>query len=894
MAITLKNITAADTISSMVDKINFNFDQLLLNGGGIEGPRGIEGYPGMQGVQGEKGNTGLRGEKGERGVHFHLLNRYGSDESAIEYALEHGLDETDPEGDEYKDGDMIIALIPVSSNGDANFTDSIWRVEERQDNFYPVNTNVIFSQTTFFEEIIVGQTNNKLLRTRYDDSNNKRGLVLNDYNHRIIDGSGSETATITDSMIEDIIDNNIVLVYTEALSQNNSEGSPNCGIVFYKNTPIISGTTPPEIGDFPRINYIISPNSVTDHINYFNIAAPQQGLHLTAKNDILVNSIEGNITIKATDASSKISIERSNKKIIVSKKEGGINELHLIGDEIFIEKENVSTEQWLKIRNKNYTDSDSCEIELCKNGTYISFENLFSIGYPGLETKDGSPSEDEYFNQSRILLTNGVNAPHIDIISPEIYIGRDPRWDEYADNYGISILKNEIKETAQNTFEEEDTNGQYSYLDKVKIALDTQTGHKSNVLLETTYPGVTKISNVSEKYLDCIINYVESDDFYTYNHDDPYYGYHVTDSYNLGTSPMMDGIIKNGRYNRANMNCYQNMSIRNINNMGAVHAGSLVFTGRYGGTNDKIQDKLAYDFIRVGNVVYCTFHGEINTNKICARNSSTPNITKQDLYKHWGDTSQQSMNRTYGESFFKSNVNLLVNWPTSNSISSRLPNYMSLSKESNIFDTDLFSVNTSTNGLSKKSSYQASKVVLPTLLTVSLNRLYLNLYPPVIKVTKSGNTFSTNISDFNGHMVYSSGGSIYHKELVYYDDVENTSSNLLKIPAITVKDMTNSTSASKLTDSDSSGIFTLAGSTSTNIVEISGYFSYVLNCKSDNLHSNKSGLVLGSEATIVDVKTYTSGRSVYVPQNTIIDTPVSADYTPERTEVVSTIDFNEN
>ena len=60
MPITLKNITAADTLSSMVDKINFNFDQLILNGGGIEGPRGIKGYPGAEGLQGERG---LEGQK---------------------------------------------------------------------------------------------------------------------------------------------------------------------------------------------------------------------------------------------------------------------------------------------------------------------------------------------------------------------------------------------------------------------------------------------------------------------------------------------------------------------------------------------------------------------------------------------------------------------------------------------------------------------------------------------------------------------------------------------------------------------------------------------------------------------------------------------------------------
>ena len=39
MPITIQEIIASDTISQLVDKTNFNFDQLLLNGGGPAGPR---------------------------------------------------------------------------------------------------------------------------------------------------------------------------------------------------------------------------------------------------------------------------------------------------------------------------------------------------------------------------------------------------------------------------------------------------------------------------------------------------------------------------------------------------------------------------------------------------------------------------------------------------------------------------------------------------------------------------------------------------------------------------------------------------------------------------------------------------------------------------------------
>jgi hypothetical protein len=55
MPITIREILASDTISGAADKINFNFDQLLLNGGGPPGP------PGPQGPIGPIGGRGIRG-----------------------------------------------------------------------------------------------------------------------------------------------------------------------------------------------------------------------------------------------------------------------------------------------------------------------------------------------------------------------------------------------------------------------------------------------------------------------------------------------------------------------------------------------------------------------------------------------------------------------------------------------------------------------------------------------------------------------------------------------------------------------------------------------------------------------------------------------------------------
>ena len=57
MPITIQEIIASDTISQLVDKTNFNFDQLLLNGGGPAGPAGPKGPIGPAGGRGPKGTT---------------------------------------------------------------------------------------------------------------------------------------------------------------------------------------------------------------------------------------------------------------------------------------------------------------------------------------------------------------------------------------------------------------------------------------------------------------------------------------------------------------------------------------------------------------------------------------------------------------------------------------------------------------------------------------------------------------------------------------------------------------------------------------------------------------------------------------------------------------------
>jgi len=67
MTINLKQIWPLDTDNIKLDKINYNFDQLIANGGGPKGFTGPDGNTGAQGFQGALGFQGYRGTQGFQG-----------------------------------------------------------------------------------------------------------------------------------------------------------------------------------------------------------------------------------------------------------------------------------------------------------------------------------------------------------------------------------------------------------------------------------------------------------------------------------------------------------------------------------------------------------------------------------------------------------------------------------------------------------------------------------------------------------------------------------------------------------------------------------------------------------------------------------------------------------
>lgn len=63
----LKQIFITDTDNDKLDKVNYNFDQIVANGGGPMGSQGATGAQGFQGLAGDQGATGPQGAQGAQG-----------------------------------------------------------------------------------------------------------------------------------------------------------------------------------------------------------------------------------------------------------------------------------------------------------------------------------------------------------------------------------------------------------------------------------------------------------------------------------------------------------------------------------------------------------------------------------------------------------------------------------------------------------------------------------------------------------------------------------------------------------------------------------------------------------------------------------------------------------
>ena len=76
MIINLKQVRVLDTDNIKLDKINYNFDQLIANSGGPRGYTGTNGNTGFQGFRGAQGFQGFQGYLGAQGNDANPIDSY--------------------------------------------------------------------------------------------------------------------------------------------------------------------------------------------------------------------------------------------------------------------------------------------------------------------------------------------------------------------------------------------------------------------------------------------------------------------------------------------------------------------------------------------------------------------------------------------------------------------------------------------------------------------------------------------------------------------------------------------------------------------------------------------------------------------------------------------------
>jgi hypothetical protein len=129
MPISLKHINTSDSDTIKLDNVNYNFDQLVANGGGPRGPQGPIGQTGIQGTTGVQGFQGVEGNQGTQGTQGPILPNYWKN-----------LSET---------GDIEAkTLIPISYIGD-NFAPVIKIGYVEADSEYGTKSDLVGGKTPY-------------------------------------------------------------------------------------------------------------------------------------------------------------------------------------------------------------------------------------------------------------------------------------------------------------------------------------------------------------------------------------------------------------------------------------------------------------------------------------------------------------------------------------------------------------------------------------------------------------------------------------------------------------------------------------------------------------------------------------------------------------------------
>lgn len=191
--IVIKELYDSDDILVAVEKINFNFDQLLLAGGGPAGPTGLQGIQGVAGSKGDRGSQWVAGQgtstinlptDGQFRENDFLLNDGGSfvggPKGQVWYYnnlstwVDTGINLMGPTGPIGPTGGEGITIIP----GAYSSTTNSWQPDPTKLTDYIFNLNTVLTDdsddstsSTFIDEgldfAVLGRGNNSLVLGRY-------------------------------------------------------------------------------------------------------------------------------------------------------------------------------------------------------------------------------------------------------------------------------------------------------------------------------------------------------------------------------------------------------------------------------------------------------------------------------------------------------------------------------------------------------------------------------------------------------------------------------------------------------------------------------------------------------------------------------------------------------
>tara|TARA_B110000093_G_scaffold182273_1_gene228451 strand:- start:59 stop:2914 length:2856 start_codon:yes stop_codon:yes gene_type:complete len=257
MAINLKEILVSDIDNIKLDKVNYNFDQLVANGGG---PRGVQGNPGdtgyqgvtgYQGNQGIEGNQGVQGNQGSNGQDIWFINPYGQNQA----------DTILPVMDPLSNGAPSVLLGYKTTDDEYTTTDPT-QVEEnsqvvinRHSTFYNnLELKTVGFNTTFAFKLDADvSTGNALMQTYFVGGNGSQHQYANEFSWRIPGTTSNLIKLDADTLevgVHTIFKQNVVVQGDLKIATGNpglnkiATSADIEGKIVFKNIEDIGGTVP--------------------------------------------------------------------------------------------------------------------------------------------------------------------------------------------------------------------------------------------------------------------------------------------------------------------------------------------------------------------------------------------------------------------------------------------------------------------------------------------------------------------------------------------------------------------------------------------------------------------------------------------------------------------------